>query len=115
MGSTPAGKQAEKLGRFKQMMLMLDGDLPGREAAQRVAEDLAGIVSVTVVSVPESPQPDQTTPAEIRALLMVPGASRRRGLPEACGRLNDPGSGLPRIDKPDTQAGEVFRVATSDR
>jgi DNA primase len=57
------------LERFRQVILMLDGDGSGRKATERVAAELAGKCSVRIIMVPNGKQPDQLGSAEIRALL----------------------------------------------
>ena len=55
--------------RFQHVILMLDGDGPGRQTTKRIAAQLAGKCSVTIVSVPTDSQPDQLNRVEITALL----------------------------------------------
>ena len=57
------------LERFRQVVLMLDGDDSGRRATARIATQLAGKCSVGLVAVPSGTQPDQLNAAEIAALL----------------------------------------------
>ena len=59
---------------FRQIVLTLDGDAPGRRAAVAVAERLAADCSVRVVQVAENTQPDQLSEPVLQELL---GAGRR--------------------------------------
>ena len=57
------------LQRFRQVVLMLDGDTAGRHGAEVIAGRLGGRCAVRVVTVPASKQPDQLDSDEIRSLL----------------------------------------------
>lgn len=57
------------LARFRQVVLMLDGDNSGRQASQRIAARLAGKCSVRLAWLPDGKQPDQLNREAIRALL----------------------------------------------
>ena len=72
----------ELLSQFKQVILFLDGDQPGREAAQSVARRLMYQMFVQVINLPDGKQPDQLSSEEIRAVLRVQnsGPGDGRGL-----------------------------------
>lgn len=55
--------------RFRQVILMLDGDITGRKASKVIAEKLRSISTVQVVELPVDAQPDQLSPEAIRELL----------------------------------------------
>jgi len=63
--------------RFRQIVLMLDGDAPGRRAAAAVAERLSADCSVRIVQLAENTQPDQLSEAVLQELL-----AREGGQPE---------------------------------
>lgn len=66
------------LERFRQLVLMLDGDQAGRRASQQLAARLWGRVSLSMVGVPSGRQPDQLSSEEIARILCgangAPGA-----------------------------------------
>ena len=70
MGSTLSAPQQEKLAsRFDDVILMLDGDQPGRTATQKISSQLEGRMAFRVVSMPDNKQPDQLDTVAIRNLL----------------------------------------------
>jgi DNA primase len=62
---------------FRQVVLMLDGDAPGRRAAAVVAERLSADCSVRIVQLAENTQPDQLSESVLQELL-----AREGGQPE---------------------------------
>jgi 5S rRNA maturation endonuclease (ribonuclease M5) len=66
------------LRRFRELVLMLDGDETGRRASRQLAARLLGKVSLSVAAVPSGSQPDQLSIEEIDRILRgasgVPGA-----------------------------------------
>ena len=64
------------LGRFRQMILMLDGDIAGRKANKVIVEKLRPHCPAHVVELPSGTQPDQLSTEEIRELLQ-PALQRR--------------------------------------
>jgi DNA primase len=60
------------LERFKNVLLMLDGDEAGRSASRVIAARLSRRCSVGLVRVPDGAQPDQLPPEVIRRLLERP-------------------------------------------
>lgn len=71
MGSSMSEAQQELLCRFKQVILFLDGDEPGRVAAQSIGARLMYQMLVQVVNLADGKQPDQLSSDEIRAVLRV--------------------------------------------
>jgi DNA primase len=70
MGSSCSGAQAAILSeRFGHVVLMLDGDEPGREAQRELTLTLAAQGFVCSVSVPDGKQPDQLSAQDIQNLL----------------------------------------------
>lgn len=65
------------LQRFKQIVLMLDGDAPGRRAAAVVSQRLSADCSVRIVRLAENTQPDQLSEPVLQELL-----AREGGQPE---------------------------------
>jgi DNA primase len=65
------------LQRFRQLILMLDGDEAGRRASQQLGARLLGKVSLSVAAVPDGSQPDQLSIEEIDRILR--GASGAPG------------------------------------
>jgi len=57
------------LQRFQRVILMLDGDAAGRRATTEIAARLRAHCWVQVVDMPESMQPDQMSPEQIRQIL----------------------------------------------
>jgi len=57
------------LERFRELVLMLDGDEAGRRASQQLAARLGSKVSLSIVAVPRGRQPDQMWSEEIEQLL----------------------------------------------
>jgi 5S rRNA maturation endonuclease (ribonuclease M5) len=73
MGSSFSQRQSELLlSRFVSVTLMLDGDQPGRRAAEVMAELLRPKVRVHQVELPNRVQPDQLSAAEINVLVGPP-------------------------------------------
>ena len=73
MGSSFSQRQSELLlSRFASVTLMLDGDQPGRRAAEVIAQLLKPKVSVHKVELPNRVQPDQLSSAEINVLVGPP-------------------------------------------
>jgi DNA primase len=69
MGSSLSDAQAELLGAFERVILMLDGDEAGAEAAPKIAAQLARRLLVRIADVPEGTQPDQLSSEEIQRVL----------------------------------------------
>jgi DNA primase len=70
MGDSFSQRQSELLlSHFARVTLMLDGDNPGRRAAEVIAQLLKPKVSVSKVQLPNTVQPDHLSPAEINALV----------------------------------------------
>ena len=70
MGSSFSQRQSELLlSRFASVTLMLDGDQPGRRAAEVIAALLRPKVPVNQVELPNRVQPDQLSSAEINVLV----------------------------------------------
>ena len=65
------------LQRFRQLVLMLDGDETGRRATQQLAARLLGKLSLSVEAVTSGSQPDQLSSEEIDRILR--GASGAPG------------------------------------
>ena len=73
MGSSFSQRQSELLlSRFASVTLMLDGDQPGRHAAEVMAKLLTPKVRVHQVELPTRVQPDQLSSAEINVLVGPP-------------------------------------------
>ena len=72
MGCSMSGEQESQLSlNFRQVIIVLDGDEAGRNAAAEIASRLVHKVSVRVVDVPDGKQPDQLSTEELRVLLGV--------------------------------------------
>jgi DNA primase len=56
-------------GRFRRVVLMLDGDGAGRRGKDRVAARLKDLCEVRVISLPEDRQPDQLPDSKLRQLI----------------------------------------------
>jgi DNA primase catalytic core len=70
MGVALSGVQQKLLeAHFRCVVLLLDGDEPGRAASIKIADQLAHKLFVRIVDVPVGLQPDQLTPNEISLLL----------------------------------------------
>jgi DNA primase len=70
MGSTLSRYQADLLAtHFDRVVLLLDGDDAGRQAAMSFAQTLGRRMSVAVISIDDGRQPDQLDPAENQRLL----------------------------------------------
>ena len=73
MGSSFSQRQSELLlSHFASVTLMLDGDQPGRRAAEVMAELLRPKVRAHQVELPNRVQPDQLSSAEINVLVGPP-------------------------------------------
>ena len=73
MGSSFSQRQSELLlSRFASVTLLLDGDEPGRHAAEVMAKLLKPKVRVHQVELPNGVQPDQLSSAEISVLVGPP-------------------------------------------
>ena len=70
MGASFSQRQSELLlSHFASVTLMLDGDQPGRRAAEVMAKLLRPKVRVNKVELPSRVQPDQLSSAEINVLV----------------------------------------------
>lgn len=70
MGSSMSARQEELLAaRFKRVTLLLDGDEPGKKAAEEIAGRLVRKLFIRIIELPENKQPDLVTVAELQALL----------------------------------------------
>ena len=73
MGSSFSQRQSELLlSHFASVTLMLDGDEPGRRAAEVIAQLLTAKLPVHKVELPNRVQPDQLSSAEINVLVGPP-------------------------------------------
>lgn len=61
-------QQRALLERFRQVILMLDGDEAGRRATATMAARLRQHASVQVIHLPDAVQPDQLSPNEVRQI-----------------------------------------------
>jgi DNA primase len=76
MGSSFSQRQSELLLRhFASATLMLDGDEPGRRAAEFIAQLLQSKVSVNKLDLPNRVQPDQLSSMEINVLVGPPNCT----------------------------------------
>lgn len=66
-------QQRSLVRRFRQIVLMLDGDAPGRRAAAEVSSRLSANCSVRIVQLAENRQPDQLSEQALRQLLEQKG------------------------------------------
>jgi DNA primase len=85
MGSTVSRHQADLLpAHFDRVVLMLDGDVAGRQGAVQIARTLSIRMSVLSITLDDDQQPDQLTANEIQHLmapygnLIAPAATMRR-------------------------------------
>jgi DNA primase len=73
MGCSLSFRQEELMcEHFREVVLLLDGDTPGRAAAVAIAQRLVPKVSTRLVEVPSGSQPDQLGADQIRCLC-IPG------------------------------------------
>jgi DNA primase len=73
MGCSLSLQQEELLcEHFREVVLLLDGDTPGRAAAAAIAQRLVPKVSTRLVEVPAGSQPDNLGADQIRCLC-IPG------------------------------------------
>lgn len=71
MGTSFSQRQSELLtSHFARVTLMLDGDQPGQQAAEIIAQLLKPKMPVDKVALPKDVQPDQLSSAEINLLLV---------------------------------------------
>lgn len=76
MGARLSAMQKDLLtNRFRNVVLLLDGDPTGRSATEQIAGELALACIVTKVLLPPDMQPDQMAAADIRHTLT--GEERR--------------------------------------
>jgi len=69
MGSSLSQRQENFLQRyFREVILMLDGDKPGRQASEAIAARLVNRLAVRVVATPPGLQPDQMSADQIHCL-----------------------------------------------
>ena len=71
MGTSVSVKQLELLAHAnaRHITVMLDGDEPGREAAEKVAGAIANVAWSRIVHLPDGAQPDTVDPAELERRL----------------------------------------------
>ena len=62
-------QEAQLVARFRQVVVLLDGDHSGRKAAGEIAGRLAQKLWVRVVDVPDGKQPDELSTQELQELL----------------------------------------------
>jgi DNA primase len=80
MGSALYERQRRLLiERFRQIVLMLDGDQTGRRAGETIAARLAGWVAVRVIELAAAAQPDQLTESAIQEILAKKGGKSKSG------------------------------------
>jgi len=82
MGCRLSPEQERLLEPFQRITVMLDGDLTGREASQRIAAQLRIGKTIQVVSLAASQQPDQMPPEEIHRALATAARWSFRNLSE---------------------------------
>ena len=70
MGSSVSEPQEKLLCDFKQVILFLDGDDAGREAAKLIAAKLVHHTFVRIISCPDKKQPDQLSSQELWDILV---------------------------------------------
>jgi 5S rRNA maturation endonuclease (ribonuclease M5) len=76
MGASFSQRQSELLlSHFARVTLMLDGDEPGRRAAQFIVQLLTAKLSINKVDLPNQIQPDQLSSAEINLLVGPPSCT----------------------------------------
>ena len=76
MGASFSQRQSELLlNHFASATLMLDGDEPGRRAAQFIEHLLTAKLPITKVDLPNHIQPDQLSPSEINVLVGPPSCT----------------------------------------
>lgn len=69
MGSSLSEAQESLLLKFSQVILFLDGDEAGREAARTIVARLIYQTFVRVIDLPDGKQPDQLDAEEVKVLL----------------------------------------------
>jgi DNA primase len=70
MGTSFSQRQSELLtSHFARVTLLLDGDPPGRRAAEIIAQSLVPKMPVDKTDLPKGVQPDQLSSTEINFLL----------------------------------------------
>jgi DNA primase len=69
MGAVLSDAQEKYIQKFAQVMLFLDGDEAGREAAYSIAARLTHYTFVRVIDLPDGKQPDQLSSEEIKTVL----------------------------------------------
>jgi DNA primase len=69
MGSSLSDAQENFLQKFGHVILFLDGDEAGREAARSIASRLINQTFVRVINLPDGKQPDQLSSDEIKVIL----------------------------------------------
>ncbi|HSW50120.1 MAG TPA: CHC2 zinc finger domain-containing protein [Bryobacteraceae bacterium] len=78
MGSALYERQRRLLTeRFRQIVLMLDGDQTGRRASETIAARLAGWVAVRVIELAAAAQPDQLSESAIQEILAKEGGKSK--------------------------------------
>ena len=77
MGTSVSVQQLERLAhaQARHITVLLDGDDPGREAAEEVAGAIANVAWARIVHLPDEAQPDTVDPAELERRL---GRSQER-------------------------------------
>lgn len=89
MGATLSEAQKDLIaGRFRNVLLLLDGDNTGRAATARIAAALRPACAVTELSPGVGRQPDQLSADDIRQILVRPEGRKPRGtaLPETASK-----------------------------
>lgn len=69
MGSALSQEQEETLAEFARVVLLLDGDVAGKEATNAIAFRLMCRTFVKTIHLPEESQPDQLSPEDLKFIL----------------------------------------------
>lgn len=70
-GTKVTKEQKLLLSRYKEVKICFDGDKPGREAAQQLADDLSGFTSVSIIDLPDDIDPDKLNKQKIEFIKKI--------------------------------------------
>ncbi len=67
-GTKITPEQKKMLTRFSKVIVLFDGDEPGRIAGRKLANDVSAFTEVELITLPEGVDPDDLSPKEIKEL-----------------------------------------------
>jgi DNA primase len=67
-GTQFTAEQVLLLSKFPRVLIAFDGDKPGKEAAQKLGNELAVFTDVSILNLPDGSDPDSLSSKELKEL-----------------------------------------------